>query len=792
MQLKARPHLLILIIMSLMQRSLSVIGSLEVPLDGICESVVPTHRLNEQKKLVYYEPPRRTSKMKLAFIGKGNFGKVYKGKLERKMIAVKVATKSNLNFREALNLHKLQKIPGIPELYGCEVGSENVYIYQQLLGIEMSNSDTLSAMQSKDFNEIIWLYCELALTLNKMHNKSILHRDIKPDNMMADTDQVDRIYLIDFGLSGPKQYGLKAGSPLYWSPNLFSKRFNVITEADDVWAMGLSMAEMLYGSKEVFSKEYETCILTSFVDKCQELVANKISVAFALRKEKYVEQCGQNAVTLFYDTLMNAIAYKESLRLSSFMLYNQLDKAKDECFTFIEKKFNIGVENQAENDPMYDLLNKSKQKVQELENSIVVDDSKIKVDVHKNVAIPGDDRAEPKLDLNVRRSIVDKNKDHRSKSAESGKGQETIDKKPEIDVDAVKNRDEISAQKLLLPRVKVNAAEITQNKFKDINPKILANNLDLAAKIEIQKNVVDPIESKPVGEPQRIFPKINNGNNYQPAENSSGLPTLRKIISDGKNPSNNVRIVVDKPFGEKTTASLTLSRKAYLDFQSFLKLVLLNHDLKTISKITDDGVDIITIYFEESRSMRDERLKNNALNQKRTQLNLDEAKPEIKEKLIELLGLNANNYKAGEEKQTTFDVNPQNKQENRPIKGYIPLRGNRDISRKAQNLQDVLAEPKNYPVNNYSGKHRGINPSGNEMEVQKDIFAFNRNVAPPKIENFIQEGDNKNHMINQPESNQGAGLRVNHDKPPKGITRLAPIMNRGFNDGVVKRGIVLI
>jgi len=412
----------------------------KISLVGICDSVSPHFFFDLQQNLKRIDPPRRLDQMTLEFIGKGNYGKVYKGVYEGNTIAVKVANKSELNFREAKILHQLKNTPGIPKLIGCEVGDNNLYIYQQLLGIEMSKAEAVETMKSKSLSEILILLTNLAKTLYKLHANFILHRDIKPDNMMADSNIIEEIYMIDFGLSGPAEFGLKVGTPLYWSPNVFNKSYRIMNQADDVFSMGLSMAEMLYGNKEIFSKEYEKCISPYYADNCQLLISNKISHAFALRNEKYKNQCGPAAVNLFFDALMQSISYNEINRLTSEQLFNQLNKAKNECFRYIEDLINIKADEKPVADPVDDLPTTSRLQIEAIESAIAADLNKPAVDVKKNVAIPGDDRAEPKLNPNNFRSIMEKDPLTRAKSLGSRADFEIPRKKSILSIDAEKNQ----------------------------------------------------------------------------------------------------------------------------------------------------------------------------------------------------------------------------------------------------------------------------------------------------------------------------------------------------------------
>lgn len=99
---------------------------------------------------------------------------------------------------------------------------------------------------------------QILLALNFMHSKSIMHRDIKLENILCE-DSVDlapddiQIKLTDFGFAtryNPnKKEKLSLGSPLYMAPELCDKM--PYDEKVDVWAVGV-VAYMLICGKPPF------------------------------------------------------------------------------------------------------------------------------------------------------------------------------------------------------------------------------------------------------------------------------------------------------------------------------------------------------------------------------------------------------------------------------------------------------------------------------------------------------------------------------------------------------------
>ena len=93
---------------------------------------------------------------------------------------------------------------------------------------------------------------EIAGALGELHRSGIMHRDLKPTNVMFRED--DSLVLIDFGLA--KQAKLRAeitgtgeifGTPYYMSPE--QGHGGEVDERGDIYALGVIFFEMLTGRK---------------------------------------------------------------------------------------------------------------------------------------------------------------------------------------------------------------------------------------------------------------------------------------------------------------------------------------------------------------------------------------------------------------------------------------------------------------------------------------------------------------------------------------------------------------
>jgi serine/threonine-protein kinase len=114
--------------------------------------------------------------------------------------------------------------------------------------------------------------CQLALALHHAHHRGVIHRDLKPDNILvcAGTDG-DEIRMLDFGsakleaASGPKltALGTTLGSPYYMSPEQATEKLDLDSRTD-VFALAAIMHELATG-QVAFPGENVAAILMKIV-----------------------------------------------------------------------------------------------------------------------------------------------------------------------------------------------------------------------------------------------------------------------------------------------------------------------------------------------------------------------------------------------------------------------------------------------------------------------------------------------------------------------------------------------
>uniref|UniRef100_A0A6I8NLW9 MAP/microtubule affinity-regulating kinase 4 n=1 Tax=Ornithorhynchus anatinus TaxID=9258 RepID=A0A6I8NLW9_ORNAN len=202
------------------------------------------------------EQPHVGSYRLLRTIGKGNFAKVKLARhvLTGREVAIKIIDKTQLNpsslqklFREVRIMKGLNH-PNIVKLFEVIETEKTLYLVMEYASAGEVFDYLVSHGRMKE-KEARAKFRQIVSAVHYCHQKNIVHRDLKAENLLLDADA--NIKIADFGFSNEFTLGSKldtfCGSPPYAAPELFQGKKYDGPEVD-IWSLGVILYTLVSGS----------------------------------------------------------------------------------------------------------------------------------------------------------------------------------------------------------------------------------------------------------------------------------------------------------------------------------------------------------------------------------------------------------------------------------------------------------------------------------------------------------------------------------------------------------------
>ena len=198
-------------------------------------------------------------------LGEGGYGIVYKGALPSGMfVAVKFLHDFTRNGEEFLNevisIRRTSHINIVTLVGFCLEGSKRALIYEYMPNGSLDKFIyDENSKATLGWDRLYDIAIGTARGLEYLHrgcNTRIIHFDIKPHNILLADDFVPKI--ADFGLAklcNPKESYLSMagmrGTIGFIAPEVFARRFGVVSTKSDVYSYGMMLLEMVGGRKDL-------------------------------------------------------------------------------------------------------------------------------------------------------------------------------------------------------------------------------------------------------------------------------------------------------------------------------------------------------------------------------------------------------------------------------------------------------------------------------------------------------------------------------------------------------------
>ena len=232
-------------------------------------------------------------------IGRGGMGVVYEAfqeGLDRpvavKALDVKLARSKDVleRFRREGRAYARLRHEAIVQVHDLVEKDEGLYLVTELVdGTDMARLLAKGGALPPDCVALVG--ARIADALDYVHFNALLHRDVKPANVMVSRE--GEVKLMDFGIakgeadSDLTRVGMLVGSPSYMAPEVLAG--GEAGPASDVWALGVSLYELLTGEKPFRGKNAEE--LFAAISRCRFPAIRSVAPECPRRLARTVERC---------------------------------------------------------------------------------------------------------------------------------------------------------------------------------------------------------------------------------------------------------------------------------------------------------------------------------------------------------------------------------------------------------------------------------------------------------------------------------------------------------------------
>jgi serine/threonine protein kinase/tetratricopeptide (TPR) repeat protein len=211
-------------------------------------------------------------------IGEGGFGVVYMAEQQkpvRRMVALKIikpgmdTAQVIARFESERQALALMDHPNIAKVLdaGATESGRPYFVMELVKGVPITEFCDKNHMAAGDR---LKLFCSVCHAIQHAHHKGVIHRDVKPSNVMVTLhDGVPVVKVIDFGVAKATvqkltektlftAYGQMIGTPAYMSPEQAEMSGLDIDTRSDVYSLGVLLYELLTGTTPLESKKLRT------------------------------------------------------------------------------------------------------------------------------------------------------------------------------------------------------------------------------------------------------------------------------------------------------------------------------------------------------------------------------------------------------------------------------------------------------------------------------------------------------------------------------------------------------
>jgi len=197
-------------------------------------------------------------------LGTGNYSVVKKAvhKKTGEVVAIKIYDKRHISvfdkgcINTEVEILKTLKHPNVINIKEAYNGPKRLYIVMEFMG----GGELLGLIQKRKVfpeKEACKIFHQIVSALSYLHSIGIVHRDIKPDNLLLTTQGEDAVVKIaDFGFAkriGDGFLHTPCGSPVYTAPEII--REEAYNKSVDMWSLGVLLYILLCGFPPFYHRD---------------------------------------------------------------------------------------------------------------------------------------------------------------------------------------------------------------------------------------------------------------------------------------------------------------------------------------------------------------------------------------------------------------------------------------------------------------------------------------------------------------------------------------------------------
>lgn len=138
------------------------------------------------------------------------------------------------------------------------------------------------------YKEKLRYAAEIASGVAKCHRQGVIHGDLKPMNLMfrTDSENVKHVFLTDFGSAGRKEREIELHPTLtYLCPELWGEKKAFPMEAQDLWALGITLFQLFYGDNKTPDELLDLAQVTSLEEQKHRVIAMRDAICKMMKPD---------------------------------------------------------------------------------------------------------------------------------------------------------------------------------------------------------------------------------------------------------------------------------------------------------------------------------------------------------------------------------------------------------------------------------------------------------------------------------------------------------------------------